>query len=298
MKNLLQKLSDTYIGKTPLIFLEKYGIYAKFERNNPMGSVKDRPVYFMLRDAIMNGKIDENTTIVEPTSGNTGIALAYFGAMLGLRIIIIMPETVSVERRQILKSLGADILLVDSMKSAIAKTEEVIEIGNAYTLKQFENPSNPLAHELTTAPEILYDMHYNIDAFVAGVGTGGTLTGVGRVLKKALGQKVKIVAIEPKQSPTLSTGQQGKHKIQGIAPGFVPKILDLSIIDEVIQIDDEDALKFTQKLWKEGIFVGISSAANLMGAIIIREKYNLNRVVTIFPDDGTKYISLFQEQKR
>lgn len=230
-----------------------------------MGSVKDRPVYFMLRDAIMNGKIDENTAIVEPTSGNTGIALAYFGAKLGLRVIIIMPETVSVERRQILQSLGADILLVDSMKSAIAKTEEVIKSGNAYTLNQFENPSNPLAHEVTTAPEILHDMNYNIDAFVAGVGTGGTITGVGRVLKKALGKNIKIVAIEPKQSPTLSTGQQGKHKIQGIAPGFVPKILDMSVIDEVIQIDDEDALKFTQKLWKEGIFVGISSAQTLWG---------------------------------
>ncbi len=292
MKNLLQKLSDTYIGKTPLIFLEKYGIYAKFERNNPMGSVKDRPVYFMLRDAIMNGKIDENTTIVEPTSGNTGIALAYFGAMLGLRIIIIMPETVSVERRQILKSLGADVLLVDSMDTAILKTKEIIESSNAYTLNQFENPANPLAHELTTGPEILHDMNYNIDAFVAGVGTGGTVTGVGRVLKKALGKNIKIVAIEPKQSPTLSNGQKGKHKIQGIAPGFVPKILDLSIIDEIVQIDDEEALKFTQRLWKEGIFVGISSSANILGSLIVKEKYNLTRVVTILPDDGTKYISV------
>jgi len=292
MKNLLQKLSDTYIGKTPLIFLEKYGIYAKFERNNPMGSVKDRPVYFMLRDAIMNGKIDENTTIVEPTSGNTGIALAYFGAMLGLRTIIIMPETVSVERRQILKSLGADVLLVDSMDTAILKTKEIIESSNAYTLNQFENPANPLAHELTTGPEILHDMNYNIDAFVAGVGTGGTVTGVGRVLKKALGKNIKIVAIEPKQSPTLSNGQKGKHKIQGIAPGFVPKILDLSIIDEIVQIDDEEALKFTQRLWKEGIFVGISSSANILGSLIVKEKYNLTRVVTILPDDGTKYISV------
>lgn len=295
MKNLLQKLSDTYIGKTPLIFLEKYGIYAKFERNNPMGSVKDRPVYFMLRDAIMNGKIDENTTIVEPTSGNTGIALAYFGAMLGLRIIIIMPETVSVERRQILKSLGADVLLVDSMDTAILKTKEIIESSNAYTLNQFENPANPLAHELTTGPEILHDMNYNIDAFVAGVGTGGTVTGVGRVLKKALGKNIKIVAIEPKQSPTLSNGQKGKHKIQGIAPGFVPKILDLSIIDEIVQIDDEEALKFTQRLWKEGIFVGISSSANILGSLIVKEKYNLTRVVTILPDDGTKYISVVSQ---
>lgn len=295
MKKLIQKLSDTHIGKTALIFLEKYGIYAKFERTNPMGSVKDRPGYFMLKDAIINEKINENTLLVEPTSGNTGIALAYFGAKLGLKVLIIMPETVSLERKQILKSLGADLLLVDSMSTAVEKTKEIIESRNAYTLNQFENPANPLAHELTTGPEILFDMNYNIDAFVAGVGTGGTITGVGRVLKKALGQNVKIVAIEPKQSPTLSTGQRGKHKIQGIAPGFIPKILDMSLIDEIIQIDDEEVIKFTQRLWKEGIFVGISSAANLIGAILVKEKYNLNRVVTIFPDDGTKYISTISQ---
>ncbi|MEN3042584.1 MAG: cysteine synthase family protein [Fervidobacterium sp.] len=292
VNTLLEKLSDVYIGNTPLVFLKKYGVYAKFERTNPMGSVKDRPVYFMLKDAIINGQINENTILVEPTSGNTGIALAYFGAKLGLKVLIVMPKSVSVERKQILQSLGAEVVLVENMSLAVLKVREIVQNGNAYTLNQFANPKNPLAHELTTAPEILRDMSHDIDAFVAGVGTGGTITGVGKVLKKLFGSKVKIIALEPSQSAILSGRQHSPHRIQGIGPGFVPDIVDKSVIDEVIQIDDEEAVKFTKKLWKEGLFVGISSSANLLGSIIVREKYKLDKVVTVFPDDGSKYISV------
>ncbi|MCX7763161.1 MAG: cysteine synthase family protein, partial [Candidatus Kryptonium sp.] len=220
------------------------------------------------------------------------IALAYFGAKLGLKVLIVMPKSVSVERRQILQSLGAEVILVENMSLAILKVREIVQDSNAYTLNQFANPKNPLAHELTTAPEILRDMNYHIDAFVVGVGTGGTITGVGKVFKRLFGSNVKIVALEPSQSPILSGGQPSPHKIQGIGPGFVPDIIDKSIIDEVIQIDDEEAIKFTKRLWKEGLFVGISSSANLLGSIIVKEKYKLNKVVTVFPDDGLKYISV------
>lgn len=290
--NIIDKLSHIKVGKTPLVYLEKYGIFAKCERYNPMGSVKDRPVYFMIRDAIVKGLINENSTIVEPTSGNTGIALAWLGARLEIPVILVMPESVSIERRYILKALGADIVLVENMTSAVLKAKEIVEAKKAFMPNQFENPNNVLAHELTTGPEILYEMGFNIDAFVAGVGTGGTITGVGKVLKKFLGSSTKIIALEPRNSPVLSGGNPGKHKIQGIGAGFVPSILNTSIIDEIIQIDDDEAIAFMEKLWKEGIFVGISSAANLLGAIFVKEKFNLNKVVTILPDDGNKYLSI------
>ncbi|MFN6992246.1 MAG: PLP-dependent cysteine synthase family protein, partial [Fervidobacterium sp.] len=276
--NIIDKLYPIKVGKTPLVFLEKYGIFAKFERYNPMGSVKDRPVYLMIRDAIIKGLINENSTIVEPTSGNTGIALAWLGAKLGIPIILVMPESVSIERRHILKALGADIVLVENMTYAVVKAKEIVEAKKAFMLNQFENPNNVLSHELTTGPEILYEMRFYVDAFVAGVGTGGTITGVGTVLKKFLGKATKIVALEPKSSAVLSGKTPGKHKIQGIGAGFIPTILDKSIIDDIIQIDDDDALTFMQKLWKEGIFVGISSAANLLGAILVKEKFNLDKV--------------------
>ncbi|PHJ14041.1 cysteine synthase [Fervidobacterium sp. SC_NGM5_G05] len=287
-------MSSIRIGKTPLIYIDKYGIYAKFERNNPIGSVKDRPVYFMIRDAIKSGKINENTVFVEPTSGNTGIALAWLGARLGLKVILTMPESVSVERRNILKALGADLVLVENMTKAVEKAQEIVSEKKAFMPNQFENPANSLAHEITTGPEILEEMNFLVDAFVAGVGTGGTITGVGRVLKRLLKENVKVCALEPLQSPVLTNGISGKHRIQGIAPGFVPKILDRQLIDEIKLIDDEEALNMMKILWKEGLFVGVSSAANLLGAIYIKEKYKFERVVTIFPDDGTKYLSLIQ----
>ncbi|MGB9614016.1 MAG: PLP-dependent cysteine synthase family protein [Fervidobacterium sp.] len=291
MSNLLEKLSDFHIGKTPLVYLENYGIYAKFERNNPMGSVKDRPVYFMIYHAIINGKLNSSSIIVEPTSGNTGIALAWLGAKLGLRVILTMPESVSVERRKILTGLGADLILVENMTKAVEKAWEVVREKDAFMPNQFENPANPLSHELTTAPEILHTMGFKVDAFVAGIGTGGTITGVGKVLRKFFGENVKIVGVEPMQSPVLAKGLSGKHKVQGIGPGFVPKILDVSLLNEIILVNDEDVIKMTEKLWKEGIFVGVSSAANLIASTIVKEKYNLERVVTIFPDDGMKYLS-------
>jgi len=290
---LMKRMQHLAIGNTPIVYLEEYGVYAKLERNNPSGSVKDRPVYFMVIDAINRGKIDEKTIMVESTSGNTGISLAWIGAQLGLKVILTMPESVSVERRKVLRGLGADLVLVENMSKAVEKAEEIVEAKDAFMLNQFDNPSNPLAHELTTGPEILRQMNYNVDGFIAGVGTGGTITGTGKALKKFLRNKVKVVALEPKQSPVLSGGYSGLHMIQGIGAGFIPKVLDSEIIDEIVQIDDDEALEMTKKLWKKGIFVGISSATNLLGAIYVREKYRLQKVVTIFCDDGFKYLSSF-----
>jgi len=290
---LMKRMQHLAIGNTPIVYLEEYGVYAKLERNNPSGSVKDRPVYFMVIDAINRGKIDEKTIMLESTSGNTGISLAWIGAQLGLKVILTMPESVSVERRKVLRGLGADLVLVENMSKAVEKAEEIVEAKDAFMLNQFDNPSNPLAHELTTGPEILRQMNYNVDGFIAGVGTGGTITGTGKALKKFLRNKVKVVALEPKQSPVLSGGYSGLHMIQGIGAGFIPKVLDSEIIDEIVQIDDDEALEMTKKLWKKGIFVGISSATNLLGAIYVREKYRLQKVVTIFCDDGFKYLSSF-----
>lgn len=279
------------VGKTPLIYLEKYSIYAKVERNNPTGSVKDRPVYFMILKALKDGLINPNTIIVEPTSGNTGIALAWIGAKLGLKTILTMPETVSVERRQILTSLGADVILTENMSKAVEKALEIVSTKSAFMPNQFENPENVNAHFVTTGPELLSQMDYQLDAFVAGIGTGGTITGVGKFLKNFCSE-IKIIGAEPLQSPVITGGIPGKHRIQGIGAGFVPKILDLQVVDEVIQVDDEEAIRWTSKLWKEGIFVGISSAANLIASILVKEKYGLQRVATVFPDDGSKYISV------
>ncbi|MGQ9856447.1 MAG: cysteine synthase A [Fervidobacterium sp.] len=289
--SVISRIQNLRIGETPLLYLEKYGVYAKLEKNNPTGSVKDRPVYFMVLQAVKDRLIDENTTIVEPTSGNTGIALAWIGATLGLRVILTMPESVSVERRHILKSYGADIILTENMTKAVEKAKEISNNINAFMPNQFDNPNNVKAHLVTTGPEILRQMNYNIDAFVAGVGTGGTITGVGRVLKM-FDASAKVIAVEPKQSAVLSGQTPGKHRIQGIGAGFVPRIFDKSVVDEILQVDDEEALKFAQRLWKEGIFVGISAAANLIGALMVKEKYNLERVATVFPDDGMKYLSV------
>ncbi|MEJ5258267.1 MAG: cysteine synthase family protein [Fervidobacterium sp.] len=292
--SVISRIQNLQVGETPLLYLEKYGVYAKFEKNNPTGSVKDRPVYFMVLQAVKDGLIGANTTIVEPTSGNTGIALAWIGAKLGLRVILTMPESVSVERRHILKSYGADIILTENMTKAVEKAKEISNNINVFIPNQFDNPNNVKAHLVTTGPEILRQMKYNVDAFVAGVGTGGTITGVGHVLK-TFDTSSKVIAVEPKQSAVLSGQTPGKHRIQGIGAGFVPGIFDKSVVDEILQVDDEEALKFTQRLWKEGIFVGISAAANLIGALMVKEKYNLERVVTVFPDDGMKYLSVLSQ---
>jgi len=283
------------IGKTPLMFIEKLGIFVKIERNNPGGSVKDRAAFFMMKAALMENKL-KNNILVEPTSGNTGIALSWIGKKLGLNVILTMPETMSKERIAIMKSFGADVILTPGekgMKGAIEKALEIKKTKTAYMPNQFENFNNPLSHELTTGPEILSQMNFEIDAFVAGVGTGGTITGVGRILKKFFKENVKIVAVEPSNSPVLSGGNPGKHKIQGIGPGFIPKILDVSIIDEIITVSDDEAINMFQYLnTKLGISAGISSAANAYAALKIKEKYNLNKVVTIFPDDNSKYLTL------
>lgn len=283
------------IGKTPLLFIEKLGIFAKLERNNPGGSIKDRPAFFMIKSAILENKI-KNNIIVEPTSGNTGIALAWLGKKLGFNVILTMPETMSKERISIMKAFGTDVILTPEdkgMKGAIQKALEIKETKSAFMPNQFENINNPLSHELTTGPEILSQMSFEIESFVAGVGTGGTITGVGRVLKKFFKNTVKIVAVEPSNSPVLSGGTPGKHKIQGIGAGFIPKILDTAIIDEIITVSDEEAMEMFKYInSKLGISVGISSAANAIAAVKVKEKYNLNKVVTIFPDDNSKYLSL------
>jgi cysteine synthase A len=249
----------------------------------------------MIKSALIENKL-KNNILVEPTSGNTGIALAWLGKKLGLNVILTMPETMTKERIAIMKSFGADVILTPGekgMKGAIEKALEIKQTKSAYMPNQFENFNNPLSHELTTGSEILSQMNLEIDAFIAGVGTGGTITGVGRTLKKFFKKNVKIVAVEPSNSPVLSGGNPGKHKIQGIGPGFIPKILDISIIDEVITVSDEEALDMFQYLnSKLGISAGISSAANVHAAIKIKEKYKLNKIVTIFPDDNSKYLSL------
>ncbi len=271
-------------------------MFVKIERNNPWGSVKDRPALFMIEAAEKKGLI-KNGTVVEPTSGNTGIALAAIGALKSFRVILTMPENVSQERIKLLKSYGAEVILTlaeRGMSGAVEKANEIVEELGAYMPNQFENPYNVLAHELTTAHEILSQMNYRIDVFVAGVGTGGTISGVGRVLKRIYTDKVKIVAVEPASSPVLSKGVSGKHRIQGIGAGFVPKILDLSVIDRIETVEDEEAfqtMKFLMK--KEALPVGISSGANIAVAMrIARELPEDARVVTIAPDGFERYTSL------
>ncbi|ODN30453.1 PLP-dependent cysteine synthase family protein [Fervidobacterium thailandense] len=291
-KYALAKLGQINVGQTPLVYLEKYGVYAKLERYNPTGSVKDRPVYFMLLRAINNGLIRENSVIIEPTSGNTGISVAYFSALLRLKAIIVMPSSVSVERRRLIEAYGAEVVLVDNMSKAVEKALEIANELGGFILNQFENPNNVLAHKVTTGPEILRQMNFQLDAFVAGVGTAGTLVGVSEVLK-SFSESIKVFAVQPCSSPVLTGGTPQPHKIQGIGPDFVPQLFNRSLVDEIVCVDDTEALKMTQKLWKEGIFVGISSAANLLAAVYVKEKHSLERVVTVFPDDGSKYISLF-----
>ncbi len=297
--------ADQLIGKTPLLELthtEKEAgararILAKLEYFNPAGSVKDRIAKAMIDEAEAGGKLKPGSTIIEPTSGNTGIGLASVAAARGYRIIITMPETMSVERRQLMKAYGAELVLTEGakgMKGAIAKAEELAkEIPGSFIPGQFVNPTNPAAHRSTTGPEIWTDTDGAVDIFVAGVGTGGTITGVGQYLKKQ-NPAVKVVAVEPKDSPVLSEGRSGAHKIQGIGAGFVPEVLDTAVYDEIIPVSNEDAFAAGRLVGRrEGILVGISSGAALHAAIqLAKRPENAGKtIVALFPDTGDRYLS-------
>lgn len=297
--------ADQLIGHTPLFELthieKEFGlsarILAKLELFNVTGSVKDRIAKAMIDDAEKSGRLKPGATIIEPTSGNTGIGLASVGTARGYKVIIVMPETMSVERRQLIKAYGAEIVLTDGakgMKGAIEKAEELLKSDpNGFIPGQFENPANPEAHLKSTGPEIFEDTDGKVDYFVAGVGTGGTLTGVGKFLKKKI-KDVKIVAVEPAASPVLSEGKAGAHKIQGIGAGFVPKVLDTKIYDEIITVENEDAFEKGALMGKkEGVLVGISSGAALHAAIQIAKRPEAagKTIVVLLPDAGDRYLS-------
>ena len=310
MANIAKSATDL-IGNTPLLELQNYSkaegaenpIIAKLEYFNPLSSVKDRIGYALIKDGEERGLIKEGTVIIEPTSGNTGIGLAFVGTARGYRVILTMPETMSVERRNLLAALGAEIILTDGkagMKGAIAKANELKEeIPNSYIPGQFDNPANPKMHKATTAEEIWRDTGGKVDIFVAGVGTGGTVSGVGEGLK-AKNPNVKIVAVEPADSPVISEGKAGPHKIQGIGAGFVPAILNLSVVDEVLTVENEQAFEASRKIAKtEGILVGISSGAAAYAAIQLakRQENKGKCIVALLPDTGERYLSteLFQK---
>lgn len=307
----IYKSADQIIGKTPLLELSNIEknlnlnakIIAKLEYLNPAGSVKDRIAKAMIDDAIEKGTLKQGSVIIEPTSGNTGIGLASVAASRGYRIIIVMPETMSVERRQLMKAYGAELVLTEGskgMKGAIQKAEELhAEIENSVILGQFVNPANPQAHKETTGPEIYNDTDGKVDIFVAGVGTGGTITGVGEYLKSK-NPNIKIVAVEPASSAVLSTGVAGAHKIQGIGAGFVPDVLNTKIYDEIIAVSNDDAFETGKLIGKnEGVLVGISSGAALYAAIQLakRPENEGKNIVVLLPDTGDRYLStpLFSE---
>ena len=293
------------VGQTPLVrlnnLIKKEGleadVLAKLEYFNPAGSVKDRIAKEMIQDALEKGLINENTTLIEPTSGNTGIGLSAVATALNLKIIITMPETMSVERRNLMKAYGAELVLTpgsEGMKGAIAKAKELAsQIENSFIPGQFENPANPTAHYKTTGPEIYEQTEGKVDIFVAGVGTGGTISGIGKYLKEK-NPEVKVVAVEPASSPVLSTGKGGAHKIQGIGAGFVPETLDTKIYDEIITVENEDAFATGKEMAKtEGILVGISSGAALYAAKeLAKRKENAGKtIVVLLPDGGDRYLS-------
>ena len=297
--------ADQLIGKTPLLELThiekeqqlEARILAKLEYFNPAGSVKDRVALAMIQDAEQRGVLKPSSVIIEPTSGNTGIGLASVAAARGYRIIIVMPETMSVERRQLMKAYGAELVLTEGakgMKGAIAKADELAkEIPNSFVAGQFVNPANPKAHYETTGPEIWADTDGKVDFFVAGVGTGGTITGTGKFLKEK-NPAVKVVAVEPKTSAVLSTGIAGSHKIQGIGAGFVPDVLDTKIYDEIIPVDNDDAFAVGKEMGhREGVLVGISSGAALWAAIeLAKRPENAGKtIVVLLPDTGDRYLS-------
>ncbi len=302
-RNKLYSNAAQAIGDTPMIQINRlvpqgHGtVFAKCEFFQPLNSVKDRIGAAMIEAGERDRKITQNTHIIEPTSGNTGIALAFVCAAKGYRLTLTMPESMSVERRSLLRAMGANLVLTpaaEGMRGAIARANELVsQDSNAFMPQQFENPANPAIHEKTTGPEIWEDSGHNIDAIVAGVGTGGTITGVSRYIKK-LNPNFKTIAVEPKQSPVISGGSPGKHRIQGIGAGFIPKNLDTSLVDEVIQVDDEDAFEWGRRLAKsEGIVAGISSGANMWAAaqVAARPEFHGKRIVTIMCSLGERYLS-------
>lgn len=297
--------ADQLVGGTPLMelcniekeFCLKAKIFAKLEFLNPAGSVKDRVAKMMLDEAEKSGKLGPGATIIEPTSGNTGIGLACVAASRGYKLVIVMPETMSVERRQLMKAYGAELVLSDGsrgMAGAIEKAEELVkEIPNSFIAGQFVNPANPKAHFCSTGPEIWEDTEGNLDFFVAGVGTGGTITGTGQFLKGKKGD-LKVVAVEPKGSAVLSGGKAGPHGLQGIGAGFVPQVLDTKVFDEVVGVLEEDAFALCRLMGKkEGILVGISSGAALWAAVQVakRPENQGKRIVVLLPDTGDRYLS-------
>jgi len=293
------------IGNTPLLkphnFLREKGVnndvFFKLEYFNPLGSVKDRIAYAMIRDAEEKGRLTKKTTIIEPTSGNTGIGIAFVAAALGYKVILTMPETMSVERRNLVKALGADVVLTpgaEGMRGAVRRAEELnAQIPDSIILQQFENPANPAVHYKTTAEEIWRDTDGKIDIFVAGVGTGGTVTGVGKNLKEK-NPDIKIIAVEPFESPVLSGGQPGAHKIQGIGAGFVPRVYDAGVVDEVFTVLSDEAVETSRELGRrEGLLVGISSGAAAFAAVAAakRAENKGKTIVAILPDTGERYLS-------
>lgn len=301
----IHKSVSELIGNTPLVELTNFEknrdlgatILGKVELFNPAGSVKDRIAKAMIDEAVKAGKVNDDTVLIEPTSGNTGIGLAAIAAARGNRLIITMPETMSIERRNLMKAYGAEVVLTDGskgMKGAIAKAQELAgEISNSFIPSQFTNPANPAIHEATTGPEIWRDTEGKVDILVAGVGTGGTVTGTGRYLKSQ-NPDVKVVAVEPAGSPVLSEGHAGAHKIQGIGAGFIPDTLDTSVYDEVIAVADEDAFETGRELAsKEGLLVGISSGAAVWaaGQLAQRPENKGKTIVAILPDTGERYLS-------
>ena len=305
----IYKSISELVGNTPLVQINKSNntkanIFAKVEYFNPTGSVKDRIAKSMIEDAEQKGLINKDTLIIEPTSGNTGIGLAAIATSKGYKAVIVMPDTMSVERRNLMKAYGAKVVLSDGtkgMKGAIEKANELKEENpNAFIPGQFNNPSNPLAHYKTTGPEIYNDLEGKVDVLVGGIGTGGTISGTGKYLKEK-NPNLKIIGVEPASSPVLTKGQNGPHKIQGIGAGFVPDTLDRSILDEVITVENEDAFAYSRKLsHNEGILVGISSGAAFKAALEIaqRKEYEGKNIVVILPDGGDRYMStpLFNEE--
>ncbi|OAA31341.1 cysteine synthase [Kosmotoga arenicorallina S304] len=292
---------DMIVGKTPLVSLRSLdssgSILLKLEKNNPGGSVKDRAVMGMILYMKSRGRISEGVTVVEPTSGNTGISIAMFASKFRYKAILVMPESVSEERWKVMEELGADVILTSAsggMKEAVERAKEIVRnLENAVILDQFSNPGNPYYHEISTGPEIFQQCGNELDIFVAGIGTGGTITGAGRALKKLL-PGIKIIGVEPEESAVLSGEKPGKHRIQGIGAGFVPAILDQDLLDDIITVSSGEAIEMMQWLHrKEGLLVGISSGANVAAAYRLKKSGTTGKIVTVAPDHYERYLSVF-----